>query len=601
MVRYRAFSTFLLVSGILFWIRAVQFVPKAALAPQYPQGLPMWAIFLICYVASLARFRISIGRYAVGKIMSLAELPLALALFLEPPLQFLPMFIAAYALAAWTDRGIRLSQDYCYAASNLWYVGTAYVVFHAVGATPSDPLGVHGMMAVTAALIVSGLVSAILCRIVGLVLHGVIHITEELKSMVVDNIMVATTTGLSLAVLYLIFTRPTPIALFPAIALVAAGVFSFDHGRRRAKRFEYLYKIGEILHSSTDVAAEAKELLIILGPMFGFEQVQLVVLPNAAAEGAVHSAEIGGEVTRQSRELSTTEFEVLAAFDATNVVMRSGESGAVALRALLRERRAKRGMAALLRGQRHIMGMLILFSVENIRRGISAQDADMLANVVGQISDALENGALANVVETITMENTQLADQALHDVLTGLGNRVLFNNRVAHALERCQRLNQPVAVLFLDLDGFKEVNDTYGHASGDTILKAVAKRILSHLRKPDTASRFGGDEFAILLEDLRDVDDAPLIASRIVAAVHEPIEMDQGGVANVTASVGVSVVEGAATIPSLEDLLNRADTAMYLAKSNGRNCHVVFDQNSANSALNQMNSDILAISPGPAQ
>lgn len=160
----------------------------------------------------------------------------------------------------------------------------------------------------------------------------------------------------------------------------------------------------------------------------------------------------------------------------------------------------------------------------------------------------------------------QLVALALRDPLTGLGNRRLFVDRVAHALERQRRVPESVAVLLLDLDHFKFVNDTLGHAKGDALLMAVADRLQIVVRTGDTVARLGGDEFAVLLEAMTAADEADATAMRILQALDRPFLLDDREVF-VRASIGIA---WAAEGQTVDDLVTDADVAMYAAKSAGR-------------------------------
>jgi diguanylate cyclase len=166
----------------------------------------------------------------------------------------------------------------------------------------------------------------------------------------------------------------------------------------------------------------------------------------------------------------------------------------------------------------------------------------------------------------------QLEHQAFHDSLTGLANRALFNDRVRHALARARRDAGSLAVLFLDLDDFKLVNDSLGHGAGDRLLREVAARLRSCLREHDTVGRLGGDEFAILAEDT-DLDTARALAQRILAALAAPFPL-VGGQFTIHASIGIAVDERLA-LDEIQ-LLRNADIAMYAAKSRGKGTYEVF-------------------------
>ena len=165
-----------------------------------------------------------------------------------------------------------------------------------------------------------------------------------------------------------------------------------------------------------------------------------------------------------------------------------------------------------------------------------------------------------------------LSHRAFHDVLTGLANRALFRDRLTQALARNERTAKYVAVLFVDLDHFKKVNDGLGHSSGDLLLKAVADRLRSCLRHSDTAARLGGDEFAILIDEVDSHEEIISLATRIMSELRRPLTIGAHQVA-VTASIGITFgVDGSTS----EQLIHNADLAMYLAKAQGRDRYAEF-------------------------
>ena len=180
---------------------------------------------------------------------------------------------------------------------------------------------------------------------------------------------------------------------------------------------------------------------------------------------------------------------------------------------------------------------------------------------------------LRSVHERKVLE-ARLAHQAFHDPLTHLANRVLFADRLEHALVRARRGGRPVAVLFVDLDDFKNVNDSYGHATGDQLLVEVSRRLVACVRAGDTAARFGGDEFAVLLDEGGGVETAREIADRMTEAVRSPFLL-AGREIVLGASLGIAVSEGGGD--SAGDLLRNADVAMYRAKEAGKGRVVVFE------------------------
>ena len=190
------------------------------------------------------------------------------------------------------------------------------------------------------------------------------------------------------------------------------------------------------------------------------------------------------------------------------------------------------------------------------------------AEVLGTslLDDAHVAGILLNardVTERKALES-QLSHQAFHDPLTNLANRALFADRLEHALKQAARRRRPLAVLYFDLDGFKGVNDTLGHVTGDLLLKEVASRLAASVRVGDTISRWGGDEFGILLEELATDAEANAAAERLIDALREPFSV-AGTEVFISASIGIVVSELGAE--ACDDLLRYADLAMYRAKA----------------------------------
>lgn len=167
----------------------------------------------------------------------------------------------------------------------------------------------------------------------------------------------------------------------------------------------------------------------------------------------------------------------------------------------------------------------------------------------------------------------QLRTLATHDHLTDLPNRPLFTDRLERAVARHRRDRRGVAVMFCDLDGFKPINDEYGHAAGDHVLVTVAERLRAITREIDTAARVGGDEFVIVCEAVTDTDELATLAERVIDAVSEPIELPDGRTVRVGISIGVGVARSREEQVDPDLLLTAADTAMYRAKARGGNVY----------------------------
>jgi diguanylate cyclase (GGDEF)-like protein len=194
----------------------------------------------------------------------------------------------------------------------------------------------------------------------------------------------------------------------------------------------------------------------------------------------------------------------------------------------------------------------------------------LLQAIVGMsmIACLLEDEREASELATVEMEHL-----AYHDALTGLPNRPLFMDRLIMALAQGNRVNQKLAVFFLDLDRFKNINDSLGHSTGDTLLKAVAERIRRCMREGDTVARFGGDEFTLLIPRIDYIEDAAKIAQKILETVKIPFNLG-GQELFVSTSIGISISPSDGTDP--ETLVRNADSAMYRAKDQGRDNYQLY-------------------------
>lgn len=177
---------------------------------------------------------------------------------------------------------------------------------------------------------------------------------------------------------------------------------------------------------------------------------------------------------------------------------------------------------------------------------------------------------LWTLLTRLQQTNEQVTHTAHHDALTGLPNRILFYDRLNQAIVSAKRDKKLVAVLFLDLDGFKNINDTLGHDIGDALLMDVANRIKACVRESDTVARMGGDEFTVILCDVGTENGKDLVAQKILSAITQPFLLN-GKSCSVSVSIGIAVYPKSGESP--EELVKVADTAMYLAKDGGKNCY----------------------------
>lgn len=312
------------------------------------------------------------------------------------------------------------------------------------------------------------------------------------------------------------------------------------------------YAVSEATHNATDLAAlfrEIHQIIAKLVPVAGFvvatcdpktKQIGFPYQMDAHGKSPVVQEAIArqycAEVIRDGQPMLLSDEAVAApSCDATATLFSVGEFW----------------LTMPLITQKEVIGALILKGYPG--RAYSDKDKELLHFVSAQVATAIERRQL----------NDELLRSARYDELTGLPNRRLFHNRMKSALARCRRRQRRLAVFFVDLDNFKQVNDSLGHAVGDLLLQEVALRLKRCLRGDDTVARLGGDEFIVLQEEIQVPEDALAVANKIQSVVRQPVNID-GHVLWTRASIGIAVYpeNGEET----EQLLQHADKAMYLDK-----------------------------------
>lgn len=223
------------------------------------------------------------------------------------------------------------------------------------------------------------------------------------------------------------------------------------------------------------------------------------------------------------------------------------------------------------------MGLTVLEHGKNVRCMIEVRDITAHNRAVTALRHSIETleqrvlertRELQDEVTERRRAEEMLRHVASHDGLTDLPNRSLMMDRLDKAISRAHRDNKKCAVLFIDLDGFKPINDTLGHDMGDVLLREAANRLEASIRETDTAARFGGDEFVLILTDLNKVDDVPPVAKKVLEALSNPVDLN-GTPAIVGASIGIAMYPDHGL--NAEDLLKQADIAMYTVKEGGKN------------------------------
>jgi diguanylate cyclase (GGDEF)-like protein len=334
----------------------------------------------------------------------------------------------------------------------------------------------------------------------------------------------------------------------------------------RAAHLEFLYEASRMLQESSDVESAMASLLKRACAMFHAELGELTLFPANGEElayrtrvGRGHDGEVMFPVDLEP--VDEGMMELLA--DGHALLIRSGRRDPVA-GGYMRSRGLRDAMIVSLHGEVRVMGTILLGNRSGDAKSFDDADLKLLATLGSHASVALENGRLEKSVSRLAEVEQQLRQQASHDPTTGLPNRVLFNERLASAVRRADPQRGLPAVLFLDIDGFKQVNDRVGRSAGDALLSAVGARLRALVRAPDTVARIGGDEFAILVERSAAPEEVAAVADRVVNALDHPFGVGDVDEVLLTASIGVvaQIEPGTAVL----DVIDRADTALYRAK-----------------------------------
>jgi diguanylate cyclase (GGDEF)-like protein/PAS domain S-box-containing protein len=328
--------------------------------------------------------------------------------------------------------------------------------------------------------------------------------------------------------------------------------------RRQAQELSLLYRVSSAVAQELDLSVVFRTVVEAVAQTFGYTLVSAYLLEN---ETLVLQHQVGYD--RVVERIPISE-------GISGRVVRTGEP------VLLEDVREDPAFIGAVEGitsevcvplfdRGEVVGILNVESMGGVV--LTEADLRLVSALAEQVGGAIGRARLYTQVRE---SEERLAYRAFHDPLTRLANRSLFLNRLEHARARAKRQNGRLAVLFMDLDNFKVINDSLGHGIGDRLLVTVAERLRTCVRPQDTVARLGGDEFVALLEDLADAGAAARVADRIMDELREPFEID-GHRLHTSASIGIAL-----DAASGGDLLRAADTAMYRAKENGKGRYEMF-------------------------
>jgi diguanylate cyclase (GGDEF)-like protein len=547
-----------------------------------PLHLPLWLIILLAVGAEMTVVHLEHTR---GHSFSLREIPLAMGLFYATSSNLIVGTIIGGALVATLHRGQRGTSLVFAIGRTSLQVGIAIVVFGSILAG-AEPFSTQGWLAVLGAMLAS---VALPTMLAGIAPSGSRATLRQRFSLLALSLTAASlNTSLAIVMITILWTSPSLwwVAVVPPAVLLTAYRTSIIH-RIERQRLEKLYEASSLLHKSPQVEDALTAAAEQAQSMFGVTDVEIVVVGEngdlfhtlRTADGLVHRLE------PVPREAATGTFH-RALDNPTPMLLRaapglftdSPEVGA--------------GMTAPLFDEDRLAGVVLVANRINQAAGFSVADTRLLLAFSQHLGVSIENGRLEDSLAELTHLKEKLRHQASHDALTGLANRTLFAERVEEALTAARQSQLMLGVLFLDLDDFKDVNDGLGHAAGDELLRRVSRRLEESVRPGDVVARFGGDEFAVLLENVTEPAAAIAIADRIKSALGAPFDLD-GDTVTVGASIGVALGTGR---DDPNYLMRHADTAMYAAKRQAKGRVRVFEarMHEAISTRLSMQSDLAA-------
>ena len=535
-----------------------------------PLDLPLWLLAILFYVAEARVVHLHIGRSAHS--FSMSEIPVVYGIFFFPAGDYLLARLIGAGLALVISRRQRsvklafnVAQFFLCSVVTLGIVQVLDAAGPAFGprdwitaflATAAE--NVIGVFAVTAAISLA---------------EGALQLDRIPRMLGMGAVVSLTNTSLALLVITILLVQPSAAVLFAVpIGAVFVAYRAYLSEREQHEGVEMLYESTRILQRSPQLDQALAALLDHARRMFRAEVAELSLL----------ALEEGGEILRISAGNDDAEGAMTpigSTLDDPGLIRCLAERRAfrVARDELpdtdVEEPRFRNAIYAPLLGESRLVGTMV---VANRLSDISAFDDDdvrLFEMLASHTAVALENSQLEQSLSSLSRLKEELHHKAYHDSLTGLANRAFFSQSVAQRLESADASGLVPVVLFIDIDDFKIVNDTLGHAAGDALLSSVADRIQQVLRTGDLAARIGGDEFAVLLWDTPEMPLARRIAERLIGAFGAASSTE--GSPNPHVSIGVA--GGHPGSGSANELLRNADVAMYSAKARGKNRVVFFE------------------------
>jgi diguanylate cyclase (GGDEF)-like protein len=437
----------------------------------------------------------------------------------------------------------------------------------------SESMGPRLWVAVFLATQAGAIVTVLLIGIAIALSEGGVSLRTLGQMLMMDFAVTTTNTSLALAGAIIVATdaRAIPLLIVPAVTVFLA-YRAYLLERQRHERLEFLYEATRTLAHSPEIVLALEGLLARSLEAFRAEVAEIVLFSSDGSPPLRTTLGPGDykEVMQPIDKPIADELRALVSDEAPAVRLER-PFGSEQLRRYLDARLVADCMVAMLPGEKRVIGTIMLANRFGVIQSFGEEDLKLFETLANNASVALQYDRLEQAVLQLRELQEQLHHQAFHDPLTDLANRSLFINQVRDAL--AQRPGN-LAVLFIDVDDFKTVNDSLGHAAGDDLLVAVAGRLRDCLRPSDAIARLGGDEFAVLVrgED-ESLDSVVAVADRIMRAFDVPVAVG-GDLVYVHLSIGIATTSQCSRA---DELIRNADLAMYRAKESGKKRYVLFE------------------------
>ncbi len=534
-----------------------------------PFGIPIWLLGALFFVAEARVVHLHIGRSAHS--FSMSEIPVVYGIFFFRPGDYILARLIGAGLALIVSRHQR-SVKLAFNLAQFFLCSVITLGIVQLLDTAGPGFGPGNWLTAFLATSAENAVGVFAITAVISLAEGALQLARIPRMLGLGTVVSLTNTSLALLVITILFVQPAAAILF-AVPILAVYVAyrAYLSEREQHEGVEMLYESTRILQRSPQLDSALAALLDHARKMFRAEIAEISLLPLDEGGEILRITAGPGEALGIMQPIGTV-------LDDPNLVM--CVSGREAFRIPpgvagvgTEAARFRSAIYAPLVGESRLVGTIVVADRLSDISPFDEDDLRLFEMLASHTAVALENSQLEQSLSSLSRLKEELHHKAYHDSLTGLANRAFFSQSVAQRLESADPSGLVPVVLFIDIDDFKIVNDTLGHAAGDALLTSVAERIEAVLRTGDLAARIGGDEFAVLLWDTPEMPLARRVADRLNSAFRSSSPTD--GSPNPHVSIGVA--GGHPGTGSANDLLRNADVAMYSAKARGKNRVVFFE------------------------